>query len=282
MFVILSKMSKVRYKEDIELTERHKQAVSKIIDHIIIIRWSVDLNRNEFVKKIDSLFKEERLKERFELFEKYCFPSLSQQTYCDFKVILVIDSDLPCIWKEKLENLLCNHKNFIIHVWNKEHIFENNAWLRCYTENKKFICTTRMDDDDMIHADANKFFKHCLFNYRKIFEKYKMNFNVSNGIYLHMENHENIYSIKCTNKELAVFMSYITPSEIENNVYSYCHDELKKYDEIKKVQIFYKNAPLFGVSNHAWGNDNRLQRFSNRKEEKITKNEIYNLFALKN
>lgn len=275
-------MAADRYREDIDLTEFQKTTINSIMDHLVIIRWSVNLNRNEFIKKLDTLLCEKRLQERFELFEKYCFPSLSQQSYCNFKVILIIDVDLPCIWKEKLENLVCGHTNFIIHVWNKEDIFESNSWLRCYTENKKFLCTTRMDDDDMIHKDANKFFIHSVFSRRNLLQNHKMNFNVSNGTYLHMENNENMYLVKCNNKELAVFMSYITSSEINNNVYSYCHDELKNNKDIKKVQIFYKNAPLFGVTNHAWGNDNRLKRFSNKKEKKITKNEIYNLFELKN
>ena len=271
-----------RYKEDIDLTESQKAAIDSIMDHLVIIRWSVNLRRNEFMKKLDTLLCEKRLQQRFELFEKYCFPSLCQQSYCNFKVILIIDVDLPSAWKQKLENLVRGHTNFIIHVWNKEDVFESNSWLRCYTENKKFLCTTRMDDDDMVHKDANKFFIYSVFSRRNLLKNNKMNFNVSNGVYLQMENNENTYVIKCTNKELAVFMSYITSSETNSNVYSYCHDELKDNNDIKKVQIFYKNAPLFGVTNHVWGNDNRLHRFSNRKKEKISQHEIYNLFALKN
>ena len=63
-----------------ESYELQKQAdIMQLLEHVVIIRFSVDMNRTEFANKLESLLSEERLDYRFKLFETYCLPSLLQQ-----------------------------------------------------------------------------------------------------------------------------------------------------------------------------------------------------------
>ena len=269
-----------RYCISDSLKEEEKKLLENLIEHIVIIRFSVDLNRNEFKAKLKSLLDEKRLSYRFDLFKKFCFPSLRGQTYKDFKVIVLIDNDLPLKWKETLENIVTQESNFIIHTWKKEDTFEKNDWFDCYIDKTKpFLCTTRIDDDDMIHSNANVLFKKALLE-NKMWKKFKCNYNLSTGIYVHIENDNSIYPIKCTNKELAVFMSMITPMDFNKNVYSYCHDTLSEYSDLKKYYVLCSDANLFAVSNHDWGNDNRKQRFAKHKKDSISLEEIYTDFLI--
>ncbi len=258
---------------------KEREQLNSILEHVVIIRFSVDLNRNEFTKNIGNLLKEERLEYRFELFEKYCFVALSNQSVCDFKVIILIDKNLPTKYVNKLNNIIKNEKNFCIHYWNKTDKLESNSWLIKYIDtSKKFLCTTRIDDDDIIHYKANELFKTCLYKKIKNFEKRNI-FHLSSGIYIHIEKDEKIYPIVCTNKSLAVFMSLVTPmNNDEYNIYYYSHDIIQQYPEINQHHIMCPNGSLFGVTNHFWENDTRYKRFAKHKKETCTLEEIYEKF----
>ena len=269
-----------KYSVSDTISEKEKNFLSESIEHVVIIRFSVDLNRNEFKAKLNSLLSEDRLEKRFELFNKFCFPSLKAQTYKDFKVIVLVDNDLPKKWKESLLSIISQEENFIFHIWKKEDELESNSWFMSYINTKKpFLCTTRIDDDDMIHANANILFKKALIE-SKMWKRFKCNYNLSTGIYTHIEKDNSIYPIKCTNKELAVFMSMITPMDFSKNVYSYCHDTLSEYSDLKKCYVLCSDANLFAVSNHDWGNDNRKQRFAKHKKDSVSLEEIYTDFFI--
>ena len=259
-------------KKQVELCE--------MLEHVVIIRFSVDMNRTEFANKLDSLLSEDRLQYRFKLFETYCLPSLLQQSVVDFKVILLVDKNLPFKFVNRLNRLVINEHNFFVHYWKQEDCLENNDWLQEYLDvSKKFLCTTRMDDDDIIHKKANELFKLCLYEKRNTFNKNSI-YHLSSGIYVHIEPDDSIFPLECNNKSLAVFMSLVTPMNCENNIYYYSHDIIQKYPELKQHHIMCPNGSLFGVTNHQWENDTRYKRFAKHKKEHCTLEEIYKTFEI--
>ena len=254
-----------------------------MVEHLVIIRFSVILNRDEFLKKINSLLCNERLEYRFKLFETFCLPSLLQQSLIDYKIIIIIDENLPINWKTRLTDLTKDYNFITLHSWNKKDTFESNDWIMPYVDykTKKFLCTTRIDDDDMINKDANLIFKKILYARRsKINEK--SCYHLSNGIYIHIEKDNRLFPFKCNNKSLAVFMSLITPIENEKNIYYYSHDKIANYPEIMQIQVLSKSIQLFAVTNHHWENDTRNVRFKKFKEEEKSCQKIIANFNVKN
>ena len=273
-----------RLKRQVDDSYELKQQaeISSMLEHIVIIRFSVDMNRSEFANKLENLLNEDRLDYRFELFETYCLPSLIQQSVIDFKVLIIIDKNLPLKYVNRLTRLVIKEHNFFIHYWEQEHSLENNDWLMQYIDKtKKFLCTTRMDDDDIIHQKSNELFKVCLYEKRNTFNKNSI-YHLSSGIYVHIEKDKSIFPIVCNNKSLAVFMSLITPMETEHNIYYYSHDIIEKYIDLKQFHIICNDALLFGVTNHPWENDTRYKRFAKHKKESCTLEEIYIKFKINN
>ena len=264
-----------------EVYDKEKQEkINSLIEHVVIIRFSVDLERTEFSKNIHKLLNKDRLEYRFKLFENFCFPSLSKQSVVDFKVVLVVDRDMPIEFSNRLNKHVINEHNFFVHYWNKKDCFENNGWLAPYIDKKKkFLCTTRMDDDDIIHIKANELFKCCLYKELENL-KDKNIYHLSTGIYVHIEKDETLFPIECNNKSLAIFMSLVTPMETENNIYFYSHDIIEKYPELKQYHIISENCKLFGVTNHIWENDTRYMRFAKHKKEKCMLGDIYEMFQI--
>lgn len=264
-----------------ESYELQKQAdIMQLLEHVVIIRFSVDMNRTEFANKLESLLSEERLDYRFKLFETYCLPSLLQQSIVDFKVIMLVDKNLPFKFVNRLNRLVINEHNFFVHYWKQEDRLESNEWLRGYLDvSKKFLCTTRMDDDDLIHKKSNELFKLCLYEKRNTFNKNSI-YHLSSGIYVHIEQDETIFPLDCNNKSLAVFMSLVTPMNYENNIYYYSHDIIQKYPDLKQHHIMCAGGSLFGVTNHPWENDTRYKRFAKHKKNSCSLEEIYKKFEI--
>jgi hypothetical protein len=68
--------------------------------HFILTRFNIKLWSKD--KNGQSTQTEEWLKQRFDLFETYCLPSIQKQTQKNFKWIVLFDADTPAFYKEKI------------------------------------------------------------------------------------------------------------------------------------------------------------------------------------
>jgi len=237
----------------------------KDFNHFIIIRFSTILkSRPEFKKNIPILFTDERLKLRFELFENFCLKGIINQTVITFKVIIIYDPKLPEYWKNKLIELIKPYKYIILHKWNINDILSSNMWLNQYISiKKKYLITTRLDDDDIINKNINKYVIEFILKFHK--KKYKLDdrlITFKNSWYIDYENNKyKIYPTKLN--ALACYMTYITcqdkNSETKDlNIYSLMHDNLNRNYKVLNL------INSFGVLNHQMENNNRLIRFKNK------------------
>lgn len=73
--------------------------------HFIITRFNLPIFQKrdcgESVDNINSAF----LKDRFEIFERYCLPSIANQTCKNFKWLVMFDINTPKVFKERLKRL---------------------------------------------------------------------------------------------------------------------------------------------------------------------------------
>jgi hypothetical protein len=240
--------------------------------HIIIIRFSVNfINRVEFKNKESSLFDHQRLENRIKLFEMFCLRGLISQTLKDFKTIILYDENLPKIFLDKLGCLTTPHNFILLHRWDKRDRLSNNDWLREYVDNdKKFLITTRLDDDDILNKDINSTFKD-FFSKKPIRKIVDSCISFTGGKFIDYEN-TSLKIFKSNYKTPGVFLSYITKIDSQQNIFSQEHDNIKK-----KVRVI-KMKDCWGILNHIYENDNRFLRFKNKEKKLISLEEIYKIF----
>ena len=97
---------------------------------------------------------EKWLKRRFDLFEKYCFPSVVQQTVQNFTWIVLFNTETPPRFREKIIGYKHNYQNFK-ELWIEPNTNEIKIVIEYILShsNSQHIITTRLDNDDIIRND---------------------------------------------------------------------------------------------------------------------------------
>lgn len=94
------------------------------------------------------------MEERFNLFEKYCLPSFKSQTIKAFEWFVGIDSKTPKRFIERLESHAKDCKQLRIVLVDKiTRDFINPVANLAKSGDKKYLITTRVDNDDAISFD---------------------------------------------------------------------------------------------------------------------------------
>jgi hypothetical protein len=252
------------------------------IEHIIIIRFStIFKERGEFNNYIKDIFKDDKLEIRFDLFKKFCLWTIVNQTLINYKVIIIYDKDLPEKYYNKLFELTKDYKFIILHKWDINNLLHENNWLEEYIDKtKKYLLTSRFDDDDILNINNNK----RLYEFIKNKNINKLENNViafSKGKFIYIEDKEDKYSISdCTYKTPGLWLTYITKIDNKINIYGLDHC-LTKSKTIKTHLLNFENN--YGIINHKYGNNQRIVRmkkmYKNRIEE-ITLENIYKIFSI--
>ena len=71
------------------------------MEHYILTRFNLCLWTKD--KKSNETRTDKWLKQRFELFERYCLPSIIHQTSKSFKWIVLFDATTPQYYKQKIK-----------------------------------------------------------------------------------------------------------------------------------------------------------------------------------
>ncbi|MBR9756700.1 MAG: hypothetical protein GYB39_01340 [Algicola sp.] len=122
--------------------------------HFLLTRFNL---RNPHWKKLkngEAVLTDAWLKHRFELFETYCFPSVVNQKNKAFIWCICFDTHTPETYKNRIEALVKNHSNFfVLYIDGFDKMTKSlNIFIKDkLTKNDRFIITTRLDNDDIIH-----------------------------------------------------------------------------------------------------------------------------------
>jgi hypothetical protein len=132
--------------------------------HFILTRFnlrSLGMNKTKNNAPID----EKWLEHRFYLFDRYCYPSVKNQSNKNFRWLVFFDPNTPDKYKEKIEKYKQDFKNFIPVFTDKEFLVsikENiNKFLNKETTH---IITSCLDNDDAIHKDYINQIQTCFNN----------------------------------------------------------------------------------------------------------------------
>lgn len=125
-----------------------------MFQHYILTRFNLRATDWTTTKNKEKVLTEEWLKERFDLFENYCFSSVKNQRNQNFKWLVFFDVNTPENYKLKVEEYRKSYDNFYPFFIDGmpnflPEIIKNIKQL----DTEKFIITSRLDNDDCIHED---------------------------------------------------------------------------------------------------------------------------------
>ena len=130
------------------------QRDNKYFCHYLITRFNVvhiGLSNYALQQKGTIVQTDEWLQKRFELFEKYCYPSVCGQTNKNFKWLVLFNSETPSQFKDKIVDYQLECPQFVPLYIKPE--MDEVAYVIDYIKKdstSEKIITTRLDNDDCI------------------------------------------------------------------------------------------------------------------------------------
>jgi Putative rhamnosyl transferase len=121
-----------------------------MFDHLLITRFNLRKDDWETSKKNNAVLTDEWHKNRFALFDNYCFPSVCSQTNQNFQWLVFFDITTPQKYKEHISTLEEKMQNFKpIYVDGMEAFLPSiKSYIESY--NQDYLITSRLDNDDCI------------------------------------------------------------------------------------------------------------------------------------
>lgn len=204
--------------------------------HAIITRFNLSIKYNGSIGNVDGIDTcrdENYLSNRFDIFEKYTFPSVIGQSCKEFKWVVMFHEETPEKFKEKIKELEKSGRGIFVPLYmNEEECTKAsiilNAYLKKQAENRgeTIVVTTRMDNNDAIHRDYVKKIQEIVLKNGKNQDSYYIDF--ANGLqwipskgflrkYYYPKNH---------------FLSLVTPVKKLRNALEFAHTFIDKEYEL--------------------------------------------------
>lgn len=130
---------------------------TELFDHFLITRFNLRKKEWTTSRTNTLVLTDEWLKNRMQLFETYCFPSVIGQKNTNFKWLVYFDTTTPDSIKEHIHRLSAAHPLFHPQFCNGMDEFLPAIKRDLSTSDKPYIITTRLDNDDCI---ADSFVDH--------------------------------------------------------------------------------------------------------------------------
>lgn len=128
-----------------------------MFQHYILTRFNLRATDWTFTKNKEKVLTEEWLKERFDLFENFCFSSVKNQSNQNFKWLVFFDVNTPEFYKIKVEEFRKSYENFYpFFIDGMPNFLPEIVKNIKLMDNEKYIITSRLDNDDSIHEDYVK------------------------------------------------------------------------------------------------------------------------------
>jgi len=246
-----------------------KLARSIDYEHIIITRFSYRFKKD---MPIGELFSHKRLQRRFQLFETFCLPSVLSQVNPNFYWIIIIDAELPTEYVDRLWKSIAKFygsnkyskfgpRQIFVHRWDWTCTLTELTWIEKYIQfHKRYLITTRLDDDDSICREFTNIMAQYL-RENKI-RGLKL-LSLSNGYYWYNQPKVAYGIFKQTNKPwIAIGLSLITErSKFPMTVYFGNHTKLTGY---------LRN----------WQDHRTLKKYVEKSKENITPKTYVNYFEV--
>lgn len=124
--------------------------------HIITTRFNVPTSIWTVTREGAKPLSEEWLKDRFEIFQKYCLPSFKNQSNKNFMWLVFFDVNTPEKYRSEIEKMQKELSLFQpIFVQNFEEMHRKALEIipTFFEDNTQFLISTDIDNDDLLHRD---------------------------------------------------------------------------------------------------------------------------------
>ena len=124
--------------------------------HIITTRFNVPTSVWTKTRGGSKPLSEEWLKDRFEIFQKYCLPSFENQSNKNFIWLVFFDVNTPRKYKlqiEKTQKEFSLFQPFFVHDFEEMHKKAIEIIPSFFEENTQFLISTDLDNDDFLHRE---------------------------------------------------------------------------------------------------------------------------------
>jgi Putative rhamnosyl transferase len=120
-------------------------------EHFVLTKFNVVRERNPVDKAGKPVRTVEWLEHRFDLFERFCLPSVRSQTNIEFTWLITFDEQTPPVY---LERLRAHERAFDILVLVPGRRAFRNVIPERLSRRTRWLLTTRFDSDDALHREA--------------------------------------------------------------------------------------------------------------------------------
>jgi hypothetical protein len=194
--------------------------------HFLLTRFNVRVNYDSARTGIDPTW----LSHRFDLFERFCYPSVRAQTNLDFQWLVYFDSETPIEFKKKIEQY-AEWENFSPIYLDTEFSDKINQEKvsELIQETTKYLITTRLDNDDAVCKRFIQSIQDC-------FEEKEFEFiSFVNGYILDTGK---LYSFKYINNPFTSLVERINPISKGKIRTILCgeHSQLSTLGNIKQIE----------------------------------------------
>jgi hypothetical protein len=211
--------------------------------HFLLTRFNVRVNY-DFQRTGINL---EWLAHRFDLFEKYCYPSVRSQTNLDFKWLVYFDSETPQPFQQKIQKY-SEWENFIPIYLDTEFTDEINRQVVSgyLNESADYLITTRLDNDDAICREFIQLVQDC-------FNKQEMEFlSFINGYIL---NNFKLYAFQYPNNPFTSLVEKNTSTSYVRTILCGEHSQLSALGTLRQINT----APAWLQVVHGKNVSNRVR-----------------------
>jgi len=238
--------------------------------HYIITRFNVKVDAWKQTRNHENVLTEEWLDHRFLLFQKYCLPSIQNQSIQEFKWLVFFDSDTGEEYRDLINGIADRYANFTPLYIEGYHVLLDTLKNYISKENldTEYIITSRVDNDDCIHRDYVKEIQDS-FN-----QQQSCVVDIIDGYQIILDEYQPrpIIEFRKARGYLNPFISLIEKASELNTVMAREHLKWKDAAQVRTI----RNKRLWGEIIH---HKNKLNTV--RPLARIVKDIDYSAFALK-
>ncbi len=204
--------------------------------HIFVMRFSYPalggftMSLAGLENAVKKLYDPDRLDRRFNIFEKLTLPSLLAQSAQGFQIAVIVGEDMPDKYISHLKFLLKPLPNAQLFPLPSIHREVAHVVGLMRDESKRYIATTRLDDDDAISIDCVESIQNkCSIILKTKIVPVPAAIAFNNGLFLEKSNEgSTIYGVK-ERSPLGIGLTLLAKSREKQTIYTRNHRQAAAY-----------------------------------------------------
>ena len=206
--------------------------------HLLITRFNLKVETWNKTRNGATVLDKDWMNKRFQIFERFCFPSVLNQSNKNFEWWIYFDESTSEMFKKKIL-YICEEHSFIkvFFIDGNDELVPSILRTIDSPNRKEFLITSRLDNDDIIHTDfietVQNLFKPVHKTVIDLRNGFQLEWNLKRSHFRYMTEDYNH------------FISLVELSENAKTVFSRMHIDWKDENEM----VSYSNRRVVGRGN---------------------------------